>query len=111
MSGSSRLYFAFVWMPTLTRQMASSCWKELVHWVLCSRAELSPKLGPSLLKLSKPVSCPLQWDAASRTMVSTEKEKVDTTPSTVLVNEHLNSLPETLRPVGLGEPLQNKWWP
>ena len=91
--------------------MAASLWKELVHWELCSRAELSPKLGPSLLKLSKPVSCPLQWDAASRSVVSTEKEKVDKTPSTVLVSEHLNSLPEPLRPAGLGEPLQNKWWP
>lgn len=44
-------------------------------------------------------------------MVSTEEEKVDKTPSTALVNERLNSLSETLRPVRLGEPLQNKWCP
>lgn len=79
-----------------------------MFWDLCSKAELSPELGPSSLKHSKPISCPLQWDKASKTMVSTEEEKVDKIPSTVLVNEHLNSLPETLIPVGPGKPLESK---
>ena len=82
-----------------------------MYWELCSKAQLSPELGPSLLILSKPISCPLQWNKASKTMVSTEEEKVDKIPSTVLVNEHLNSLPETLIPVRPGKPLESKEWP
>lgn len=44
-------------------------------------------------ELSKSVSCPLQWDKASGTVVRTEVEKIDKTPSIVQVSGHLNFVP------------------
>lgn len=45
--------------------------------------------------LSKPVSCSLPWDEASGTVVRTDVEKMEKTPSTVLVTGRLNFVPET----------------